>query len=148
MSCTKIPYNKIFENEIDTKNIDGDDNSLTLNLKILIVEDDETSSQLMSIIANKFAEEIIYAKTGRESIEACQNNPDIDLILMDIQMPDLNGYEATRQIRKFNKDVIIIAQTAYGLSGDREKTLASGCNNYISKPINKEEFDTLIREYF
>jgi CheY-like chemotaxis protein len=131
-----IPYNETFKNEIDCKNIDVGDDSLTLNLKILIAEDDEISSELMTIIADKFAEEIIYAKTGRESIEACQNNPDIDLILMDIQMPDLNGYEASRQIRQFNKEVVIIAQTAYSLSGDREKTLASGCNDYISKPIN------------
>jgi hypothetical protein len=63
-------------------------------------------------------------------------------------MPDLNGYEATRQIREFNKDVIIIAQTAYGLSDDREKALDAGCNDYISKPINKNEFDALIQKYF
>jgi CheY-like chemotaxis protein len=57
---------------------------------------------------------------------------------MDIQMPEMGGYEATKQIREFNKEVIIIAQTAYGLAGDKEKALDAGCNDYISKPIKKE----------
>jgi hypothetical protein len=63
-------------------------------------------------------------------------------------MPDLNGYEATRQIRQFNKEVVIIAQTAFGLLGDREKALEYGCDDYISKPINKTELITLIKKYF
>jgi CheY-like chemotaxis protein len=67
---------------------------------------------------------------------------------MDIQMPVMNGYEATRQIRQFNKDVVIIAQTAFGLSGDREKAVEAGCNDYISKPINKDELLALIQKYF
>ncbi len=63
-------------------------------------------------------------------------------------MPVLNGYEATRQIRQFNKDVIIIAQTAHGLSGDKEKAIVAGCNAYISKPISKVELLALIQKYF
>jgi len=78
----------------------------------------------------------------------CRTNPDLDLILMDIQMPELNGYEVTRQIRQFNKDVVIIAQTAFGLSGDREKAIEAGCNDYIAKPINKDELLSLIQKYF
>lgn len=83
-----------------------------------------------------------------DAIEVCQNHSDLNLILMDVQMPVLNGYEATRQIRRFNKDVIIIAQTAFGLSGDRERALEAGCNDYISKPIDKDELMALIRKYF
>ena len=60
----------------------------------------------------------------------------------------MNGYEATHRIRQFNKDVVIIAQTAYGLSGDREKAIASGCNDYIAKPINKDELLRIIQQYF
>ena len=63
-------------------------------------------------------------------------------------LPEMDGFEATRQIRGFNKDVIIIAQTAYGLSGDREKALDAGCNDYISKPIIREELFVLIQKYF
>ena len=117
-------------------------------LKILIAEDDETSKLLISIIVTKFSKEVLKAKTGNEAIEVCRINPDIDLILMDIQMPYLNGHEATRQIRQFNKDVIIIAQTAFGLSGDREKAIEAGCNDYISKPINKDELLSLIQKHF
>ena len=117
-------------------------------LKILIAEDDETSETLITIDVDKFSKEILKARTGFEAVEVCRNNPDTDLILMVIQMPVMNGYEATRQIRQFNKDVLIIAQTAFGLSGDREKAIEAGCNDYISKPINKAELLSLIQKYF
>ncbi|NTW24891.1 MAG: response regulator [Lentimicrobium sp.] len=117
-------------------------------LKILIAEDDETSEKLISIIVKGFSNDIKEARTGNEAVEICRNNPDINLILMDIQMPEISGYEATRQIRQFNKDVVIIAQTAYGLSGDREKAIEAGCNDYISKPINRAELKALILKYF
>lgn len=93
----------------------------TKSLKILVVEDDEDSQNLIRIVFDEFGKEFLSASSGIEAIEVCKNNPDINLILMDIRMPEMDGYEATRQIRKFNQDVIIIAQTAYGLSGDREK---------------------------
>jgi hypothetical protein len=67
---------------------------------------------------------------------------------MDIQMPEMSGYEATRQIRAFNKKVIIIAQTAYALAGDRKKSLDAGCNDHLSKPINATELRTLILKHF
>jgi CheY-like chemotaxis protein/nitrogen-specific signal transduction histidine kinase len=117
-------------------------------LKILVVEDDEISYSLMSRILQKISFEILHAKTGIEAIESCRNNPDIDLVLMDIRMPVMDGHEATRQIRKFNKDVIIIAQTAYVLSSDSEKAIKSGCNEYISKPIDKTLLFELIKKHF
>ena len=67
---------------------------------------------------------------------------------MDIEMPELDGYEAARQIRQFNKDVVIIAQTAYALNGDREKAIAAGCNDYIAKPYNKTSLTALLKKYF
>ncbi len=117
-------------------------------LKILIAEDDEVSEMLIDIAVKIFGKEILKARTGAEAVEACKKNPDIDLILMDVRMPEMGGYEAARQIRKFNKTVVIIAQTAYGLSGDREKAMKAGCNDYKSKPIKKEEILALIRKYF
>jgi len=117
-------------------------------LKILIVEDDEASRQFLSILIKDFGNEILEVQTGNETLELCRQHKDIDLILMDIQMPGLDGYEATRRIREFNNDVIIIAQTAYGLSGDSEKALEAGCNDYIAKPIKKDELLTLIQKYF
>jgi hypothetical protein len=118
------------------------------SLKILIVEDDEASEILITNAVKNIAREILKVKTGRDTIETCLKHRDIDLILLDIQIPVMNGYEAAMEIRKFNKDVIIIAQTAYALTGDRDKALLAGCNDYISKPINKVTLNALIQEYF
>ena len=106
------------------------------------------SQNLLKTIFKKSANEILQARTGAEAVESCRNNPDIDLVLMDIRMPEMDGYEATRQIRQFNKDVVIIAQTAYGLAGDRERAIEAGCNDYISKPIYINELRELIRKHF
>ncbi|MBC8319345.1 MAG: response regulator [Bacteroidetes bacterium] len=114
------------------------------NLKILIAEDEEVADRFLSIILNDISSEILHAKTGLETLELTKKNPDIDLILMDIKMPIMSGHEVTRKIREFNKDVIIIAQTAYALAGDREKSIDAGCNDYISKPIDKDELMEMI----
>lgn len=117
-------------------------------LKILITEDEEVSQILIDNYIKTFGKEILTAKTGLEAVEICRANPDIDLILMDIRMPHMDGYQATKQIREFNPEVIIIAQTAYSLTGDREKSIDAGCNDYITKPINKMVLQALIRKYF
>ncbi len=118
------------------------------NLKILIAEDDKTSEILMSLVIKMLGKELIVVRNGKEAVEACRNNPDIDLIMMDVKMPEMDGYEATREIRKFNTEVKIIAQTAYGLVGEREKALDAGCNDYISKPLNLELFKVLVQKHF
>ncbi len=117
-------------------------------LKVLIVEDDKISDLLILKLLKKISHSVLHSETGVEAIEICRNNPDLDLVLMDIKMPDMNGYEATRQIRQFNKEVVIIAQTAFGLSGDREKAIEAGCNDYIAKPINKAKLLLLVQKYF
>lgn len=117
-------------------------------LKILIAEDDKISRILILKVIKSFSKEILIAKTGLEALQICRKNPDIDLVLLDMQMPQMSGYEATRKIRKFNPNVIILAQTAFALEGDKEKTIEAGCNGYISKPIKKEELSRLIRHYF
>jgi len=116
-------------------------------LEILIAEDDETSERFLTKAVEMVGKKILRVRTGVEAVEACRKNPGIDLVLMDIKMPGMNGYEATRQIRQFNKDVIIIAQTAYGLLGDRDKALAAGCNEYLSKPIVGDELKKLLQKY-
>ena len=114
--------------------------------KVLIVEDDETSEMLLTMLLENYFNERLYARTGIEAIEVSRNNPDIELILMDIKMPGMDGYETTRQIRKFNPSVIIIAQTAHALAGDRERALAAGCNEYIPKPYNKTSLMKVINK--
>jgi CheY-like chemotaxis protein len=116
-------------------------------LNVLIAEDDVASEMLFSKIIESFSKEIYRVRTGVEAVEVCRNNPEIDLILMDIKMPVIDGYEATQLIRQFNKKVVIIAQTAYALKGDREKALKAGCDDYISKPIKKDELLFLIGKH-
>ena len=141
-----IPYTSENKSEIIIKDISkAVEGRKISNLKILIAEDDKTSDLFITIALNKLCKKVLHAQNGVDAIRISRGNPDIDLILMDIKMPDLDGYEATRQIREFNKDVIIIAQTAYGLEGDREKTLEAGCNDYISKPIIVDELLALIQ---
>ena len=144
-----LPYNTEAPTETIEQPFAVSDNSDDfMKLKILIAEDDSVSTRLIEKYVEIFGKEPIKVCTGFEAVETCRNNPDIDLILMDIQMPEMNGYEATKQIREFNNEVIIIAQTAYGLSGDREKSIEAGCNDYIKKPIDKAELLSLIQKHF
>jgi PAS domain S-box-containing protein len=115
------------------------------DLKVLLVEDDEFSMNLLEIITGEFSKEIYTATNGEEAIEVFNQHPDIDLILMDMKMPVMDGFEATRKIRQFNKEVIILAQTAYSMIGDRERVMAVGCNDYLTKPVNKEELRSLVK---
>ena len=145
-----IPYNTEPEEKNIIKNIESvyQAKNQIMDIKLLIVEDDEISSQFLTEIVCENCKEIIYAKDGSEAVYICKNNNDIDLILMDIKMSKLDGYEATKQIRLFNKDIVIIAQTAYGLIGDEEKAIEAGCNYHISKPIDKTLLINLIKDAF
>lgn len=116
-------------------------------LKILIAEDDRISGRLISANVKGFSKEVLIVKTGLEAVEACRNHPDIDLVLMDIAMPFMNGFEATREIRQFNQKLVIIAQTTFALSVDREKALEVGCNALITKPFGKDELFELIQKH-
>jgi CheY-like chemotaxis protein len=117
-------------------------------LKILIAEDDFVSTQLLHIIVKNKCEEVFLAGDGKEAVELFTKNPDIDLILMDIFMPIQSGIEAAMEIRKLNKDVVIIAQTAFAFDGDNEKTIEAGFNDYITKPIKKDELMEMIEKLF
>jgi hypothetical protein len=132
---------------IENAVIENADEVQIINLKILIVEDDEVSYSLLTRMLQNISKEVLHEITGIKAIEACRNNPDLDLVLMDIRMPNMDGNEATRQIRQFNKDIIIIAQTAYAFSGDCEKAIEAGCNDYISKPIDKTILYELIKKH-
>ncbi len=116
-------------------------------LKVLIAEDDSSSDILLTQFLKEIDADILHAKNGIEAIEIFKSNPDIDIILMDIKMPKMDGFEATREIRSFNEDVIIIAQTAYALSNDREEAIQAGCNDHISKPIIKKELFSILSKY-
>lgn len=114
--------------------------------RILIVEDDDVSTLYLTLLLEQLDCNILKSRTGASAIELCRENPDIDLILMDIRMPGMNGYEATRAIREFNKSVTIIAQTGYALKVDKERAYEAGCNNFISKPIAGDELVAMVKD--
>jgi CheY-like chemotaxis protein len=103
--------------------------------KILIVEDDLSSRLYLNKILEKTGAVLLNAGDGREAIEVVSKNSDIDIILMDIQLPVIDGYGAAKKIRELHSDVKIIAQTAFSLLGDREKIISSGFDDYIVKPL-------------
>jgi len=105
---------------------------------ILVVEDDETSFMLLSVFLSQGNYKLLYAANGQIAVDLFRQNRDIDLILMDLKMPVMNGYQATRKIREMDRNIPIIAQTAYALAGDSEKAMDAGCTDYITKPIKKE----------
>jgi len=145
-----LPYKTGEIEGIEIMNVKSLENTKTKYpmLNILIVDDDEPSAILLSTVLKKYARKIEVVNSGLNAVETCRNDKSIDLVLMDIQLPVMDGYEATRRIREFNREVIIIGQTAFGLAGDRDLAIKSGCNDYISKPILKDQLLTLIFSYF
>ncbi len=119
---------------------------LDLGMTVMIVEDEEINwLYLNEILKNRVR--VLRAVSGKEALDLIRENPDIDIILMDIKLPDINGLELTRIIKTMNSRIKVIAQTAYALSGDRESVIAAGCSGYISKPVNRDELLNLIIAY-
>jgi signal transduction histidine kinase/CheY-like chemotaxis protein len=115
---------------------------------ILIVEDEDVNGLFLEAVFQETGAQTLYAKNGKQAIELCKSISKIDLILMDIKMPVLNGLKATQEIRKFNPTIPIIAQTALSLEEDRQNCLQAGCNDLITKPIEVEELLVLVNRYF
>ena len=105
-------------------------------LKILLVEDDPTSTFLLKEFTASYCKDLVHTSNGLEAVSIFKKHNDFDLVLMDIQLPGQDGYNAIREIRKTNPKVLIIAQTAYGLAGDKEKAIEAGSNDYLAKPIS------------
>jgi CheY-like chemotaxis protein len=117
------------------------------NLNILIAEDDEITAKLISIWVKELSSHVHRAKTGLEAVEICLKNPDIDLVIMDIKMPLMDGNEATRQIRQFNPKLVILAQTTFHMPGDLEKALEAGATDYVIKPFNYKVIMEMLQKY-
>jgi len=115
--------------------------------KILVADDIDLNFMLIKKFLSKTGATILWAKDGVEAVELFDNQNDIDLILMDIRMPNMNGFDATRIIKGKNPGMPIIAQTAYALDGDAERSMEAGCNHYVTKPINLKNFLDLIANY-
>ena len=114
---------------------------------ILVVDDTPTNFMLIKTALRSTGLQIIWAKNGLEAIEICDTDPNIELVLMDIRMPVMDGYEASERIRKIRPDLPIIAQTSYAMQGDKEQSLMAGCTDYISKPLNLDNLKAIITKY-
>ena len=106
---------------------------------ILIAEDDAMTQLFLQDLLRMKCGRIHVAKNGVEAVEYVQNHPDIDLVLMDLKMPLMDGFTATEKIKKLRPEIKIIAQTAFAIQGDKEEALKAGCDDYISKPIRASD---------
>lgn len=114
---------------------------------ILLVEDEDANHIFIASALEKTRVKLLWAKDGREAIDMVHDHPNIDLILMDIRMPELDGYEATRQIKAFKPNMPIVAQTAYVMSNEKGKVLQAGCDDLIVKPIRLKTLLTVCAKY-
>jgi len=115
--------------------------------KILIAEDIYVNFLLLEAILGSTNVELVWAKNGKEAVDICMNNDDIDLVLMDINMPVMNGLEATAEIRKHKKDLPVIAQTAYELDFGNEEFEKAGLTHVLAKPLMPELTIAAIGKY-
>ena len=114
---------------------------------ILVVEDDLVNYQFIEALLEKTQVQLLHAENGNQALELCKTISKIDLILMDIKLPEKNGYQITREIKAFRRDIPIVAQTAFSINEVKEKCLASGCDDIISKPVEIELFLTIINKF-
>ncbi|MDR4989329.1 MAG: ATP-binding protein, partial [Bacteroidales bacterium] len=114
---------------------------------LLVAEDDDMSYVFLETILEDYALDLHRAVTGEEVIDLLKERPEASLILMDLKMPGMGGLAATREIRKFNTSIPIIAQTAHALTGDKATAINSGCDDYIAKPIKRKELIRMINQY-
>jgi len=141
-----IPYEPVFEEEISRKKKDESLASFN-NLTLLVAEDDEINYLYIKEIFKGTGTEILHAINGREAVDICNKNDKIGLVLIDIKMPVMNGYEAIKKIREFRPDLPIIAQTAFALSNEMLKAFNAGSNDYISKPFRKEQILAIVSKH-
>lgn len=114
---------------------------------ILIAEDDEINFIFINILLKHELVKILHAKNGIDAVKMCQDHPEIDLVLMDLKMPEMDGFEATRQIKLLNSTLPVIAVTAYSDSQDQEKAMQAGCDEFITKPIKKEYLFKKLKQF-
>jgi len=114
---------------------------------ILVAEDEISNFELINATLRRTNAKLIWASNGIEAVKLFKENPGINLVLMDIRMPEMNGYEATKIIKSQNKNIPVISLTAYAMAEDREKSVAAGCDEYVSKPFNPRDLINKIGEF-
>lgn len=138
-------------NEISSQvnsNLNSIENLKFSGKNILIAEDVKSNFNYLNAIIELTEANVIWAKNGKDAIRICQNNdPKIDLVLMDIRMPEVSGIEAIKQIKNFGLNIPVVVQTAYAMNNEREECLKSGADQFITKPIDPRKLITILKEY-
>ena len=145
--CFTIPFQKIVAPTSEKIKLWPSDSINWEDKIFLIAEDEEDNFRYLEVVLSLFNAQIIWARDGREAVDIVSKRDDIDLILMDIKMPKMDGYSATKNIRKISPRIPIIAQTAYAMPEEKAKAMQAGCNKYITKPINYNDLIELISHY-
>lgn len=117
-------------------------------IKLLLAEDDAINRKLFSYMLKAISDDVLMANNGVEAVKMFKDNPGINLILMDIKMPEMDGYEATQLIREIDSDVKIIALSAFPLETEGGKAMQNGFNSYVTKPVSKPNLLKAISTYF
>lgn len=114
---------------------------------VLIVEDVESNYQFLAATLRKSKINIIWARSGEEALEWIHLNKPVDMVLMDVQLDGIDGYTATGKIKAIKPALPVIAQTAFAMKGEKEKSRLAGCDDYLSKPIRPSELIKTISKY-
>jgi len=136
-----LPYTSVGESSTHLNSENISEKKIS---NILFVEDEEDNVMLLQMLFKKVNANLYLAHNGLQAIEICKSNPEIDLVLMDIRMPILDGFEATREIKKLRPELKVIAQTAYAFEEDRRKATEAGCDDFFVKPLNRVKLQKLI----
>lgn len=147
-ALTQLTEPKVSGNKVEVLEKPAAIEEILGKLTVLVADDDEVARIYLEELLKSKCRKVLFAKNGKEAVEILQDDPSVDLILMDIKMPVMDGYTATIKIKGMNKNVVIIAQTAYALASDREKALAAGCNDYLAKPLIKKDLFAVIEKFF
>jgi len=131
-----LPYIKTNKKYISTEPVNKDYD--WRNRTILIAEDEDSNIKMLKLVLQKTNINIIHVQNGENAVRKCQELKEIDLVLLDIKMPRMNGLDATREIRKFNKKIPVIAFTAYAMPADQQNAREAGCTDFIAKPIKRD----------
>ncbi len=115
---------------------------------ILVVEDNLISFKLIFAVLSQVQAEVVHATNGRKAIEFCKSDEHYDLVLMDMQMPEVNGFEATREIKQIRPDLVVVATTANAYEEDEIACREAGCNAFISKPLKFQFLFELMQSFF
>ena len=144
----RLPFIQVESNGVEIKEVEVDDYIPDFKGKtVLVTEDVDENYKFFSALLAKTNASVLWAKNGREAVDLVDSQIKIDIILMDLRMPVMNGYEATRAIKRKRKDIPIIAQTAYSLDGDRTKSMEAGCDEYIAKPIEIQQLYRMMEQF-